>query len=391
MTAFPFPPTLPPNTIVGRLGIGPGPAEAIPFLATTRLTANLNFYVRTDGNDTNSGTINSAIGAWQTIQHATDYVKSLNFNGFSVTINVAPGTYTINGLLPLGDLIGAFGGTVHILGDTTTPSNVVVNFSPSGGFYCTCGPWQWDILGLKISTASGDCVDIDGGFLTLGKNEWGTCTSSHINVHNNGVSWEYGSDTISGGGTCHWSCQSDSLIRHRGTTITLTGTPNFSQAFVLCDIGTLQMDGINFSGAATGVRGIFTDGARAQLNTDNLTYFPGDQAVQLNSGASYNRIQGPLATKSPTTQTADYAMTISDASIIFNKGSSATLTLLSAATYAGRQLLVKTITAQTVISNASNVVPLIGGGAGTAILAATAGKWALLQSDATNWVIMAGN
>jgi hypothetical protein len=51
----------------------------------------------------------------------------------------------------------------------------------------------------------------------------------------------------------------------------------------------------------------------------------------------------------------------------------------------------KTIAAQAVVSAASNVVPLIGGAAGTAILAATAGKYASLQSDGTNWITMTGN
>ena len=68
-----------------------------------------------------------------------------------------------------------------------------------------------------------------------------------------------------------------------------------------------------------------------------------------------------------------------------------TLTLESASSVPGRELTIRTIQAQTVVSASSNVVPLIGGAAGTAILAATAGKWALLKSDGTNWQIMAGN
>lgn len=58
-------------------------------------------------------------------------------------------------------------------------------------------------------------------------------------------------------------------------------------------------------------------------------------------------------------------------------------------TNTGRWLYLKTVTANTVVSNASNVVPIAGGAAGTAILPATAGAWAALQSDGTNWVIMA--
>jgi hypothetical protein len=37
------------------------------------------------------------------------------------------------------------------------------------------------------------------------------------------------------------------------------------------------------------------------------------------------------------------------------------------------------------------VVPLAGGAAGTAILAATAGKYATLVSDGTNWIITQAN
>jgi hypothetical protein len=44
----------------------------------------------------------------------------------------------------------------------------------------------------------------------------------------------------------------------------------------------------------------------------------------------------------------------------------------------------------TVISASSNVKPANSGTAGTAILAATAGAWAMLVcEDGTNWVVMA--
>lgn len=100
---------------------------------------------------------------------------------------------------------------------------------------------------------------------------------------------------------------------------------------------------------------------------------------------------GSLASAVPTTKTANYTMLVNDSSLIFNGAGSLTLTLLAAATYPGRWLHIKTIAAQTVVSASSNVVPLVGGSAGTAILAATAGKWAELQSDGTNWIVMAGN
>jgi hypothetical protein len=58
-------------------------------------------------------------------------------------------------------------------------------------------------------------------------------------------------------------------------------------------------------------------------------------------------------------------------------------------TNTGRWLYIKTVTANAVVSAYSDIVPIDGTVAGTAILPATAGAWAALQSDGTNWVVMA--
>ena len=55
----------------------------------------------------------------------------------------------------------------------------------------------------------------------------------------------------------------------------------------------------------------------------------------------------------------------------------------------GRWIYIKTVTANAVVSSTSDIVPINGTAAGTAILPATAGAWAALQSDGTNWIIMA--
>ncbi|RUW55623.1 hypothetical protein EOA32_00980 [Mesorhizobium sp. M1A.F.Ca.ET.072.01.1.1] len=102
-------------------------------------------------------------------------------------------------------------------------------------------------------------------------------------------------------------------------------------------------------------------------------------------------VAGAIATAVPTIQTTNYTVSADDDSVIFNGSGTITATLPAAASYPGRWLTVKTITAQAVNSASSNVKPLASNTAGTAILAATAGKWALLRSDGTNWVIMAGN
>ncbi len=100
---------------------------------------------------------------------------------------------------------------------------------------------------------------------------------------------------------------------------------------------------------------------------------------------------GALFTTAPVTKTADFTVADTETVIINNKtGSACVATLPSAALNAGRLLLMKTTQAQALNSASSNVVPKAGGAAGTAIATGTAGNWALLVSDGTNWVIMAG-
>lgn len=101
---------------------------------------------------------------------------------------------------------------------------------------------------------------------------------------------------------------------------------------------------------------------------------------------------GSTSTSIPVTKTGTSgSQGVTDSALIINASGSYTLTLLSAATYTGRWLRIKSIAAQTIVSASSNVVPIDTATAGTAILSATAGKWAILQSNGTNWVIMASN
>ncbi|TGT64500.1 hypothetical protein EN802_32445 [bacterium M00.F.Ca.ET.159.01.1.1] len=99
-----------------------------------------------------------------------------------------------------------------------------------------------------------------------------------------------------------------------------------------------------------------------------------------------------LARGAPVTKTADFTVATTENNLINNKsGSTCTVTLPTASSFTGREILINNIQAQTVVSASSNVVPRAGGAAGTAILAATAGAWGLLISDGTNWKIMAGS
>lgn len=91
----------------------------------------------------------------------------------------------------------------------------------------------------------------------------------------------------------------------------------------------------------------------------------------------------------PVTKTADFTVAAGEKWIINNKsGSSCTVTLPTASSNTGRELYFLNYQAQTLVSASSNVVPLAGGSATTAILEAVAGANATLVSDGTNWIMM---
>lgn len=91
------------------------------------------------------------------------------------------------------------------------------------------------------------------------------------------------------------------------------------------------------------------------------------------------------------TKTISFTLAATENWVICNGSATIIATLPAAASFPGREIMLKTIAAFTVVSASSNIIPLVGGAAGTAILAATAGKYATLVSDGANWVIMAAN
>jgi hypothetical protein len=94
-----------------------------------------------------------------------------------------------------------------------------------------------------------------------------------------------------------------------------------------------------------------------------------------------------------TVTNATYTVADNVTWIICNRsGGTITLTLPNALSNDGRELHIKNITTNSVISNASNVVELADSAATTNILAASKdGGWATLVSNGSNWVIMQAN
>ena len=125
-------------------------------------------------------------------------------------------------------------------------------------------------------------------------------------------------------------------------------------------------------------------GITGLVNGDLLQY-DSVQAVWKNAPAA--TVVAGTAT-APVTLTVDFSVACGEKWIINNKaGSSCVVTLPTASDNVGRELHFQNYQAQTLVSASSNVIPLAGGAAGTAILGAVAGANATLVSDGTNWVL----
>lgn len=141
--------------------------------------------------------------------------------------------------------------------------------------------------------------------------------------------------------------------------------------------GLLQHDGTDFYVRAQNGR-MFLGAAGANYITIGTAGFVSFAAANVGRGA-------------PVTKTADFTVGATENWLINNKAAATcTVTLPAAASFPGREIMIRNIQAFTVVSASSNVVPLVNAAAGTAILSANNGRWCTLVSDGTNWIQMAG-
>lgn len=354
-----------------------------------KLTANLSLYVRTDGTDSTSlthGRVNSAAGAFLTLQAAWNYVADkLDLNGFDVTINVAAGTYA-GGVTASRPFVGR--GNVTFTGDVATPSNVTVGvFILSGGVQLRAGGLNFSKGAQTACLRISDCAKFSASALNRFSS---TSGGHHVLVERNGI-YELGANNeeVQGtvGGSHYYAIENGVIDITGGGDGTMSGTFTCGSYVSALLGGQVYALGNTYSGTVTGARYIVSPGGTILTNGGGTSYFPGSTPGTARGGY-YDNWSGLTV---PVTKTADFTLAESEDYIINNKaGSACVATLPAASAYFGRSVVMKTIVAFAINSASANVVPLAGGAAGTAIVSGTAGRWVRLVSDGTNWVIMEG-
>ncbi len=172
-------------------------------------------------------------------------------------------------------------------------------------------------------------------------------------------------------------------------------------ALIITTAGLVEIPGGLFVSGGTSAQGTIWKGAVFGIQIRGVTGSGGDfslfdaagtQVLVIPPSSGGVSFAGWFGRGAPVTKTADFTVASTENWLINNKAASTcTVTLPTASTFGGREIMINNYQAFTVVSASSNVITQTGTGPGTAILAATAGKWATLVSNGTNWVIMQSN
>lgn len=250
------------------------------------LTATRNYYVRTDGSDSNNGLTNTAGGAFLTIQKAINVVYGLDLSIYNVTINVGAGTYTGN-ITVSGPPVGS--GVVTINGDTTTPSNVTI--STTGVAVTARKGAQLSIQGVKITTtAAVAAITSESNSLVIlsGKCEFGSGSAGHHMYANGGSISSSVEEIISGNVPgSHYFAANNGYIYCQSAIWTASGSITLGQFAQANATGIIFAFSNSSSGSFTGTRYLAALNGVIQTNGGGANYFPGSVAGSTATGGQY--------------------------------------------------------------------------------------------------------
>lgn len=233
----------------GFIYIGPG--QTIQFFSDgsnywvvnspgrAKLAANTTLLVSTSGNDSTGNGITTALatppGIWALARSVIDH------NGFAITYSHATGNYAGNYVIS-GQQVGSCGAACDIFqGNTTTPSNVTLGAST--GVQITFDGVQAQLQGFEFNPAVQSLLVTDNSVVSFQQNITQASTGASLTAVNNAIlniigSYQAGSSTSSNE-AAHWNANNGGRIHiaAAGVTITVAGSPAWSNAFAIAGIG----------------------------------------------------------------------------------------------------------------------------------------------------------
>jgi hypothetical protein len=247
------------------------------------LTANRTYYVRTDGNDSNTGLVDSSGGAFLTIQKGLDVAATLDGGGlYSATVKTAAGTWTVGTTLDFKPAVGM--PEIILEGDTTTPANVILEGTTRLIQAFKRGSGQkFRIQGVTLRASSGDITAVycDDSRLLIDRCAFGSVGTNgyHMIAISEAVISIDGNYTISGGAFSHFRVQAGARIDANiagSKTVTVSGSPAFNRFCWALAGGYYSGDQVTYSGSATGTRHVSEQNSIIFTNGLGTNLFPGN-------------------------------------------------------------------------------------------------------------------
>ncbi|WP_176077508.1 hypothetical protein [Burkholderia dolosa] len=270
------------------------PQQAVQYSQVRiRLDSPLTLYVSSSGSDSNSGLTSGT--PFATLNRAYSVLQqNYDLNGFTATIQVANGAYTA-GLNAAGPIVGSLGSaSVIVQGNVATPANVTITVGTSQNCFSASKGAQYQVQGFTLSAGTAG-----QGIFVSDSLSWIDCftgmvfgampSGAHLNSGGGPIRM-IASYSVTGGASVHaLASNPSSLIQiANGTTVTLSGTPAFSTAFVNAGyLGLVTASGVTFSGSATGARYSATANGVVNSGGAGANYFPGSTVGNTASGGQY--------------------------------------------------------------------------------------------------------
>lgn len=281
------------NNVIRPNGVILGAWVRIP---AAPIPVGTNLYVSPSGSDANNGL--SAQTPFLTLQKAAAVASTLSLGGGNLVINMANGTY-MAGAVFSGPSNGAAnatnsgGGTIIISG-ASAGGAVIADTSSSVAAIVALFGVQIGLQNVTISSVNGVAVFPSyGAAVNIGPGVViGTCHFGQFHAETAGAVRIDASYTVNGSAPAHLQAVLGGFIIYNETavTVTLTGTPSFTNGFAEADENSIiycNASFVTFSGNATGLRYVIRGNAVVETESGSATFLPGNAAGQTQTGGHY--------------------------------------------------------------------------------------------------------
>jgi hypothetical protein len=262
--------------------------------ARSLLTATTNFYVSPSGSDSTGN--GSSVSPWATPQNALNSIaRYIDIGAQTCNVNLAAGTYP-----PIAAAIPFVGGVPNLIGNTGSPSSVIIAVSGSSSVDAVAvyDGVVLNVSGIQVETTTtgNGFAAYNGGIIFItGASQIGACAGSGLLARTAG-SFVAQIASLTYSGVCGVSANRGEQGGHVysvSQTSTLTGSPTFAGGFAsVVSGGMVEAEGMTYSGSV----GIATSpywnvSSGGIIDTGGVApgsnYFPGNSAgIGTNFGTS---------------------------------------------------------------------------------------------------------